>query len=77
MIAGSMIYTVCTTHHAYLCLDSSDEPQLRRFMTLRKDSNLLINRVIKLVIETGCVTGMVVAFNSILCCVYTLRLIIL
>ena len=75
MIAGSMIYTVCTTHHGYLCLDSSDESQLRRFMTLRKDSNLLINRIIKLVIETGCVTGMVVVLNYILCCVYSLQLI--
>ena len=37
--------------------------QLRRFKTFRGDSNLLINRFIKLVIETGCVTGGVLTFN--------------
>lgn len=47
-------------HHAFQAISGRGiltRAQLQRFRTLQKDTNLLVNRLIKLVIETGCATG--------------------
>lgn len=57
MIAGFMIHAVCITYPGISGQAVLTCMQLHQFKLSRKDTNLLVNRLIKLVIETGCATG--------------------
>ena len=52
-----MVYSVCISHIMCLSLSFIDTNQIRRSKNMRREHDNLLNRIMKLVIETGSLTG--------------------